>query len=127
MRLIAALAVCAALATSGVARGEECERDLDAEAKKMRDAKDCDAAYKMFDSCLWGSTADVQRGAVVREICEAGFLSKLKPEPAKAYRRRIDACAKKYAKQSGTMYRSMETACAAKAARDFWTRYGARN
>jgi hypothetical protein len=126
MRAVAVVLLSAALLAAGVARAEDCEHDLEAEAKKMRAAKDCEAAYRTFDACLWGSTADVQRGALVREICEAGFVTRLKPDQTKAYQRKTGACEKKYAKQSGTMYRSMEAACAAKAARDFWGRYGAQ-
>lgn len=116
----------AALITSGIAYADGCESSIDAEAARMRAAKDCAAAYKTFDACLRGSTADVQRGAVVRDICETGFMSKLKPDQMKAYREKLGACEKKYAKQSGTMYRSMEAACAAKAARDVWARNSGR-
>ena len=126
MRAVWLMLLCFGLGTAATARADDCERDLEAEAKKIRAAKDCGAAYKTFEACLWGSTADVQRGALTREICEAGFLSRLKPTAAKAYQGKISACSKKFAKQSGTMYRSMEAACAAKAARDFWERYGVR-
>lgn len=127
MRAVTALSLAWALIMTAVAaRAQECERDLDAEARKMRATKDCAAVYKVFDSCLWGSTADVQRGALVRDMCELEFRTRLKPAEAKAYQHKIEGCGKKYAKQSGTMYRSMEAACAAKAARDFWMRYGAR-
>lgn len=126
MRARTILLLSLALTMAGVARADDCEHDLEAEAKILRATKDCAAAHKIFDACLWGSTADVQRGAIVREICESGFLSRLKPEAAKAYQTKISACGKKYAKQSGTMYRSMEAACATKAARNFWERYGAR-
>lgn len=127
MRAYSLALIWSVLAFTGAAQSAECEKDLDAEAARMRAGKDCAAAYKTFDACLWGSTADVRRGAVVREICEAGFLAKLSPQDLKAYKEKIAACARKYAKQEGTMYRSMDAACAAKAARDSFTRRRARS
>ena len=38
----------------------------------------------------------------------------------------VDACAKKYRNQSGTMYRSMEAVCIADAAHDYWKKYGTK-
>lgn len=98
----------------------DCDFDLAAEEAKVAAAKDCGSAYKIYETCLWGSTADVQRGAMVQELCEKGFLGKLNAAQKKGYQRRIAVCERKYQKQDGTMYRSMEAVCAAGTAHEFW-------
>lgn len=100
--------------------------DLEAQEAKVAAAKNCGEAHKLFEACLWGSTADIQRGSMVTETCEKAFLSSLNPAQQKSYSRKKDACAKKYRNQSGTMYRSMEAVCAADAAHDYWKKYGTK-
>ncbi|MCC3245331.1 hypothetical protein LG047_08340 [Methylocystis sp. WRRC1] len=113
------------LATS--AGAVDCSMDLEAEEAKVRAARTCGEAHKIFVSCLWGSTADIQRGAMVTAKCEAVFLSALPTAQANAYRRKIEACGKKYARKDGTMYRSMAATCAADAAHANWLKFGAGN
>ncbi|QGM96608.1 hypothetical protein [Methylocystis parvus] len=98
--------------------------DLAAEEAKVAAAKNCGEAYKIYEACLWGSTADVQRGGTVQEICEKGFLSTLSAARKKRYDREIARCEKEYRNEDGTMYRSMEAVCAAGTARDFWKKFG---
>ncbi|WP_424361144.1 hypothetical protein [Methylocystis parvus] len=104
----------------------DCDFDLAAEEAKVAAAKDCGEAYKIYEACIWGSTADVQRGAMVQELCEKGFVSKHSGALKKNYERRIGVCERKYQKQEGTMYRSMEAVCAAGSAHDFWKKYGSK-
>jgi hypothetical protein len=100
--------------------------DLDAQETKVAAAKNCAEAHKLYSECLWGSSADIQRGAIVREMCEKGFLPALGAAESKSYRRRQEICERKYRNESGTMYRSMEAVCAAGAAYDFWRKYGTK-
>ncbi|KAF2990516.1 hypothetical protein OGR47_02180 [Methylocystis sp. MJC1] len=100
--------------------------DLEAQEAKVAAAKNCGEAHKLYEACLWGSTADLQRGSVVTETCEKAFLSTLSAAQQKSYSRKKDACAKKYRNESGTMYRSMEAVCIADAAYDYWKKYGTK-
>jgi len=100
-----------------------CTLDLAAEEAKVAAARSCEDAHEIYEACLWGSTADVQRGAMIRELCEKGFLGTLGAVQKKKYNRRIATCEKKYSREDGTMYRSMEAVCAEGTAYDFWKKY----
>lgn len=80
----------------------ECGFDLAAEEARVAAAKSCGEAHEIYEGCLWGSTADVQRGAMVRKLCEKGFLDKLSSGQKKRYGRRIAACEKKYRNEDGS-------------------------
>lgn len=125
MRRMKFMLVFTILGLSTGASMAECSMDLEAEEAKVRAAKTCDEAHKIYSDCLWGSTADIQRGDIVQQKCEAAFLATLPAAQAKAYRRKIAACEKKYEKKEGTMYRSMAATCAADAAYAYKVRFGA--
>lgn len=107
------------------AAADDCS-DLEAQEAKVAAAKNCGEAHRLYEACLWGSTADIQRGSMVKETCEKTFLPSLGGAQRKSYSRKLEACAKKYRNQSGTMYRSMEAVCAADAAHDYWKKYGTK-
>jgi hypothetical protein len=89
---------------------------IEAELKK---APGCDAAMTIFSSCGYGSTIDVQFGGIVIETCEAAFLPGLSPSRRKLYERGQKACERKYARESGSMYRSATSFCLAELAQKF--------
>ena len=102
-------------AFAGAARAE-CGTDLEAEEAKVSAAKTCREARAIYEACLWGSTADVGRGATTRTKCEADFLPGANAATKARYNRALSACAKKYARMDGSMYRSAAASCAADAA-----------
>jgi hypothetical protein len=85
-------------------------------------APTCKAAARLLSDCALGASGDVARGGIVREKCERDFLPGLGPKEARAYRAGLARCARKYAKQEGSMYRSMAAFCAVELAE----RYSAR-
>jgi hypothetical protein len=109
-----------------MARAEECVRDIDAIVARVNAAKSCDAAYKIVETCNFGASGDVQTGAAVVEKCETTFSTRLAPAQKRAYDRAQARCDRKYAKESGTMYRSFEAFCHAGLARDYARRFSAR-
>jgi hypothetical protein len=90
--------------------------DLAVIEKGIKDAPGCDAALSMFKTCSVGAGGDVGLGAAVTEKCEALFDGKLSAPQKSAYSRARHACERKYARESGTMYRSFEAFCLAQAA-----------
>jgi hypothetical protein len=120
------LAIIALLAGAAPVLGAECtlERDLDKMVEALQQAPSCAAAYRLFEDCEFVASGDVALGAAVQEKCEADFLGKLDATRRAAYRKQLFVCDHKYAKQSGTMYRSFEAFCRAGAARDLAKRYG---
>ena len=117
---IAPLAVLAVLVpATALAADDRCpieSLDLAVIEKGIKDAPSCDAALSMFKTCSVGASGDVGLGAVVTEKCEAVFDGKLSAQQKSAYSRIRQACQTKYAKESGTMYRSFEAFCLAQAA-----------
>ncbi|MDQ8732233.1 hypothetical protein [Bradyrhizobium sp. LHD-71] len=79
-------------------------------------APSCEQGLKIFQSCGMGGTSDVIVGAVVVVKCEAVFEGKLSARQQRAYDRAQAACDKKYASESGSMYRSLTAFCSAEAA-----------
>jgi hypothetical protein len=76
-------------------------------------APSCDRAMKVFEACEYGTSGDVQFGAVVEKKCEGDFLARLEPPQKKAYRRELRVCDRKYRNESGTMYLSFTAFCRA--------------
>jgi hypothetical protein len=85
----------------------------------LKKAPTCDAAMTIFGACGYGSSIDVQFGGIVIETCEAAFLPILSASRRKAYQRAQSACERKYARQSGSMYRSATSFCLAELAQKF--------
>jgi hypothetical protein len=119
------LSALAAFSLWAPALAAECtlERDLDAMVGALKQAPSCVAAYKMFEDCAFGASGDVPLGEAVQEKCEGGFLAKLDAAKKSAYSNQLAACDRKYAKQSGTMFRSAKAFCRAGMARDYAKRY----
>ena len=118
-----ALSILATLAAPAAALAE-CTVERDVLDDALKQAPSCAAAYRLFEDCELGASGDVPMGEVVQEKCEADFLGKLDAARKADYRRQLFVCDHKYAKQTGTMYRSFEAFCRAGAARDFANRYG---
>jgi hypothetical protein len=113
--VITALSV--APAPAAVCQGKS--MTLDEIADVIKTAPTCGAGMAIFRDCQLGSSGDLALGAAARETCEADFLAKL-PTPQKhVYQREIRACARKYAGESGTMYRSFEAFCSAEVAQRY--------
>jgi hypothetical protein len=102
------------------------ERDGEKISEAIEKASTCEAAYNVFQACAYIASIDSMFGGLVTEKCEKTFLSKLNPTQSKTYERGKDACAKKYAKQEGTMYRSFEATCVSKLAVSYAKRYGGK-
>ncbi len=117
MRLKLLLAVAAVLSVGVVpAAAEDCpvkSIEMDEIIAALNAATDCDASMKLFEACQFGSTADVQFGAVVEKKCEAGFRSRLKPSQQRGYEDQLGRCDSKYADKQGTMWRSASAVCRA--------------
>ena len=118
MLLRSCLAASAVLCVLGAAQAatEECpakSTEMDDIIAVLNAAPNCGRAMKIFEACEYGASGDVQFGAVVEKKCEADFLSGLKGARKKAYASQLDRCDKKYANESGTMYRSFTAFCRA--------------
>lgn len=129
MRRFAMSLLMLSIAWSVSARAGECPVEsggLDAIEAALRKASSCDHALQLFQACAFGSSGDVRLGQAVRDKCEAGFLRGLDSATKAAYDKEQRLCAHKYAKKSGTMYRSFEAFCGAKAARHYFHEYSRR-
>jgi hypothetical protein len=112
---LAGLAVALSLAAQSAQAG-----DCPAKTTMMDDiiavlnaAPSCDRAMKVFEACEYGTSGDVQFGAIVEKKCEGDFLARLEPPQKKAYRRELRVCDRKYRNESGTMYLSFTAFCRA--------------
>lgn len=117
---LAALAAILSLTTAVWA--EDCpakSSQMDDIIAALNAAGGCDAAMKVFETCEYGASGDVQFGEVVEKKCEGDFLPRFKAPQKAAYRREMAACDRKYRNQSGTMYISFTAFCRAKVARRY--------
>ncbi len=92
---------------------------LDETVAVIKAAPTCDASMKLFQDCSYSASGDVSLGAAVVEKCEADFLSKLKDPQKHVYQREQQACLRKYAHESGTMYVSWSAFCGAELAQRY--------
>lgn len=99
------------------------ERNGDAISAAIEKATSCKAAYDVFQACAYIASIDTMFGGLVTEKCETTFLTKLSTSQSKTYDRGKKACARKYARQEGTMYRSFEATCVSKLAVSFAKRF----
>jgi hypothetical protein len=122
------LALAAALLLAAPVQAADCpvERSGDTIADAIEKAATCAAAQKVFEACAYVASIDTQFGAVVTEKCEKDFLTKLSPAQSKTYRSQKDACARKYVKKEGTMYRSFEAMCVSKLAVGYSRRFAGK-
>jgi hypothetical protein len=77
----------------------------------LRNARSCRGAAQTYRACTRATTQDVGFAEVVVGKCESGFIARLKPKQRASYRRQMSRCERKYAWQTGTMYRSFEASC----------------
>jgi hypothetical protein len=112
---LAGLAVVLSL-TVASARAEDCpakSTQMDDIIVVLNEAPSCDRAMKVFEACEYGTSGDVQFGAVVEKKCERDFLTRLKDPQRRTYQREMRVCDRKYRNESGTMYLSFTAFCRA--------------
>ncbi len=95
-------------------------QDLGWEAREaaVGKAPTCREALAVAEACAFGASGDTGLTGIVIEKCEAGFLPRLSKAQRSAYDGGMKRCDRKYRREQGTMYRSMEAFCRAKHARD---------
>ena len=91
----------------------------------IRKASTCRQALEIMEACAYGAGGDTGLGEAVRERCEPEFLPKLNKAQKRAYDREQKRCNQKYARQSGTMYRSFTAFCQAQSAVAHAAKFGA--
>ena len=84
----------------------------------------CDQAIGLFEACQTNAGGDTTYGEAVVAVCEPSFIAALKPDQKRAYAAEHRRCDTKYAKRSGTMYRSFTAFCHAEVAQKYARRYG---
>jgi hypothetical protein len=114
------------LMTASLARAAECNIEREALHTALQQAYSCAHAYRVFKACSSGASGDVALGTIVQKKCESRFPAKLGAAASATYKRKLTGCDHKYAKQSGSMYRSFEAFCRAGLARDYADRYSRR-
>jgi hypothetical protein len=82
-------------------------------------APGCERAMKIFKDCEYGASGDVLLGAAVETKCESDFMSRLTAARKKTYSREKGVCDRKYANESGTIYRSFTAFCRAEIAQRY--------
>ena len=91
----------------------------EAREEAVRKAPSCREALDVMEACAYGATGDTSLGEIVREKCEAGFLTKLSKAQRKTYDAEVKRCdAKARGGREGTMYISAAAFCRAGVARD---------
>jgi hypothetical protein len=104
------------------AQREECQAKstmMDDVIVALNEAPGCDRAMKVFEACEYGTSGDVQFGAVVEKKCERDFLARIKDPQKHLYQREMRVCDRKYRNQSGTMYLSFTAFCRADVAQRY--------
>jgi len=116
------LAIIASLGLAAPAHASICQGKsltLDETVAAIKAEPTCDASMKLFQECSYGASGDVSLGTAVREKCEADFLPKLSAPQKQIYQRGQQACLRKYAHESGTMYVSWSAFCGAELAQRY--------
>ena len=124
--LLAAAALFGAIATVSA---KECPvRDATLEAREdvIRKAPTCRRALQLMEACAYGASGDTGLGGAVHERCEPEFLPTLSKAQKRAYDREQKRCDDKYARQSGTMYRSFTAFCQAQSTVAYARRFGGK-
>jgi hypothetical protein len=120
-RILAALLTLLALAQSPTAA--ECPVvGAEATSDAIEQAPSCAKAAEIYGLCTWGSSMDIQFADAAIKKCEADFLATLTAQQQRAYDRAKMRCGRKYARESGTLYRSFEASCSVALAKTYWTR-----
>ena len=122
------LAVSAMLLLASPASAKDCpvqDSGWEAREEAIRKAPTCKQAMEIMEACAYGATGDRGLADAVIERCEPEFLPKLSKAQKRAYDREQKRCDQKYARQSGTMYRSFTAFCQAKSAVAHAAKFGA--
>ena len=120
--VVSSLATVAALGLAAPAYASICQGkslSLDETVDVIKAAPTCDASMKLFQDCSYGASGDVSLGTAVRDKCKADFLPKLSAPQKQIYQRGQQACLRKYAHESGTMYVSWSAFCGAELAQRY--------
>jgi hypothetical protein len=123
------LAVSAAVLFATPLQAKDCPvKDVTAEAKEnaVRKAPSCQQALEIMKACAYGAVGDTGLSDAVHERCEPEFLGKLSKAQKKAYDREQKRCDDKYAKESGSMYRSFTAFCQAQSTVAYAKRFGGK-
>jgi hypothetical protein len=113
-RSIAIVSMLAVLSVSAAAAECPVESLSPSEVEKLIvAAPTCEQGLKIFESCGMGGMSDVILGGVVIEKCEAVFEGKLSAAQRRSYDRANKACDRKYARETGSEYRSLTAFCSA--------------
>ena len=122
IRLLSAIALVAAV-TAPVAAEEECPSGFEERIALLEHAPTCAKSRAEFARCSYVASGDVGLSEVVIKKCEGDFLTKLSKSQRQAYDRQQQHCDRKYANQSGTMYRAFAAFCRADLAKDYSRRF----
>ena len=120
------LAVSAMLLLAIPALAKDCpvpDFGLEAREEAIRKASTCKRAMEIMEACAYGAGGDTGLGSAVRERCEPEFLPKLRKAEKRAYDSEQKRCDQKYARQSGTMYRSFTAFCQAQSTVNYARRF----
>jgi hypothetical protein len=112
--------------TVGDAAAEKAGGYANAVEAAVKDASNCERAYKTLAACQLGSSADNALADIVQSKCELLFMDKASPATKKAYKKAQDHCNKIVEKNEGTMYQGFAAVCQARAARDFARKYSGK-
>lgn len=119
-RVLLAVSVWLMAAASAYAAGMDCPTlDYDKVESLLTDAPSCDAAMQLLLACQRGASGDVGSAEIVIKKCEADFLTSLSKSGRRAYDRKVGACWRQFAKDSGTLYQSIRAICAADVAHTY--------
>jgi hypothetical protein len=95
----------ATMSFSSVSAAECPAASTEAVLSALRNARSCRGAAQTYRICTRATTQDLQFADVVVGKCESGFLARLKPKQRASYGRQMSRCERKYARQTGTLYR----------------------
>ena len=117
------LTAAALVSIAGPTRAAECPvAGAEATSDAIEQAPSCEKAAEIYGLCTWGSSMDIQFADAAIRKCEADFLDKLTPQQRRGYDRAKSRCGRKYARESGTLYRSFEASCSVTLAKTYWQR-----
>jgi hypothetical protein len=122
LSLAMSIAMVASLGLAAPAHASICQGkslSLDETVAVIKAEPTCNASMRLFQDCSYSASGDVSLGRAVREKCEADFLAKLKAPQKKIYQLEQQACLRKYAHESGTMYVSWSAFCGAELAQRY--------
>ena len=109
--MLSLLALAAVVLLGSQVRAGECPFAPEAVERALAAAPTCKAAANLLSACAVVAGGDVGSGAIVQARCERDFLAGLRSAGRRIYVRKLKQCERKYAHETGTMYRSFEAFC----------------